>query len=107
LPDSSVQLTQLLFVSVFVKRIVADGTGDPSAVFTEPDVPDVEEAVADAEAGLAGKPCVEAWVEICVENCLWEADTGPPAKAASEMARSHATRHPHFRLTLWLNAMPR
>jgi hypothetical protein len=35
-PDSSVQLTQLLLVSVFVSRTVAEGTGAPSAVFTVP-----------------------------------------------------------------------
>jgi len=36
LPASSVQLTQLLFVSVLVSRTIADGTGAPSAVFTVP-----------------------------------------------------------------------
>jgi hypothetical protein len=52
-PDSSVQLTQLLLVSVFVSRTVAEGTGAPSAVFTVPMAGAVAEVVAVDAFGVS------------------------------------------------------
>lgn len=51
MPDSSVQLSQTLFVSVLIKRTVAPGMGVPSVVRTIPDTVDVETAGSCA-AGL-------------------------------------------------------
>jgi hypothetical protein len=85
LPDSSVQLTQLLLVSILVTRTVAEGTATPSVVFT---VPEVTEALA----GAAAEPCGGG----CVEACLCAVARDCPAKLAIEIAKSQAKSHPDF-----------
>ncbi len=80
LPDSSVQLTQVLFASVFVRRTIAEGTGTPSGVLTVPDASEPE------GVGVLCCTCD------CVGLGCWGRRCKPSAETDADIAKSEATK---------------